>query len=71
MLGLEILTYRETHGEEVAEAKWRANFKGKTLSSPFKLDQDIPNISGATLSSRNITDGVKRLLVLQKVALKP
>lgn len=71
VLGLEILTYRETHGEEVAEAKWRANFKGKTLSSPFKLDQDIPNISGATLSSRNITDGVKRLLVLQKVALKP
>jgi Na+-translocating ferredoxin:NAD+ oxidoreductase subunit G len=71
VLGIEILTYRETHGEEVADAKWRAEFKGKTLSSPFKLDQDIPNISGATLSTRNITDGVKRLLVLREIALNP
>jgi Na+-translocating ferredoxin:NAD+ oxidoreductase RnfG subunit len=71
VLGLEILTYRETHGEEVSDKQWRAKFRGKTLSSPFKLDEDIPNISGATLSCRSLTDGVKRLLVLQQVALKP
>ena len=51
------------------EAAWRKNFKGKTLDDKFKLDVDVPNISGATLSSRNVTDGVKRLLALQKVVL--
>lgn len=70
VLGLEILTYRETHGEEVADKQWRAKFSGKTLASPFKLNEDIPNISGATLSCRSLTDGVKRLLVLQQLALK-
>lgn len=69
VLGIEILSYRETHGGQVREAAWRAHFVGKQLADPFKLDRDIPNISGATLSCRNITDGVKRLLALHKVAL--
>ena len=69
VVGIEILSYRETHGDEVREAAWRKNFKGKTLDDKFKLDVDVPNISGATLSSRNVTDGVKRLLALQKVVL--
>ncbi len=67
VLGIEIMSYRETHGGEVREANWRKNFKGKKLSDPFKLDVDVPNITGATLSSRNILDGVKRVLVLLQV----
>jgi H+/Na+-translocating ferredoxin:NAD+ oxidoreductase subunit G len=67
--GLEITSYRETHGGEVRDAAWRERFIGKTLDDEFKLDVDVPNISGATLSSRNILDGVKRLLALQKVVL--
>lgn len=70
VLGLEILSYRETHGGQVREPGWRARFVGKTVADPFKLDQDIPNISGATLSCRNLTDGVKRLLVIQQQFLK-
>jgi len=69
VLGLEILSYRETHGGQVREASWRKHFAGKTLADPFKLDEDVPNISGATLSCRNILDGVKRLLVLHKFYL--
>ncbi len=69
VLGIEIMSYRETHGGQVRNAEWRKNFRGKTLQDPFKLNKDVPNISGATLSSRNITDGVKRLLALQQVAL--
>lgn len=69
VLGIEIMSYRETKGDQVRDPGWRQHFKGKTLADPFKLDEDVPNISGATLSSRNLTDGVKRLLVLQKVVL--
>ena len=67
--GIEILVYRETYGHQVRNAEWRQKFAGKTLADPFKLDEDIPNISGATLSSANVTKGVKRLLVLQQVVL--
>jgi Na+-translocating ferredoxin:NAD+ oxidoreductase RnfG subunit len=67
--GIEILSYRETHGYQVRNPDWRGKFVGKSLADPFKLDEDIPNISGATLSCRNVTDGVKRLLALHQVVL--
>ena len=70
VLGVEILSYRETHGGQVKEAEWRKHFVGKTVQDQFKLNQDIPNISGATLSCRNITDGVKRLLAIHQIALR-
>ena len=68
--GVEILDYRETHGGEVRNPKWRAQFAGKKLTDPLKLDDDILNISGATLSCRHLADGVKRLLAIHEAALK-
>jgi Na+-translocating ferredoxin:NAD+ oxidoreductase RnfG subunit len=62
--GVEILDYRETYGSEVRHPKWRAQFVGKRVGAPLKLDVDIVNLSGATLSSRNVTTGVRRLLVM-------
>jgi Na+-translocating ferredoxin:NAD+ oxidoreductase RnfG subunit len=69
VLGIEIMEYLETYGDQVREAEWRGQFLGRTEQSGFKLGKDIRNISGATLSCRNITNGVKRLLALQQVAL--
>ncbi len=66
---IEILDYRETYGYQVRDEPWRQQFVGKTAESPLNLDQDIRNISGATLSSRHITDGVRRLLATYEVAL--
>jgi Na+-translocating ferredoxin:NAD+ oxidoreductase RnfG subunit len=68
--GIEILDYRETHGAEVRNAQWRAQFIGKKSDAHLKLDNDIQNISGATLSCKNITNGVKRLLATYEAALK-
>ena len=59
---IEIMDYRESYGYEVRDAAWRAQFSGKSASSPLQLGQDIKNISGATLSSKHVTDGVKRIL---------
>ena len=68
--GIEILDYVESYGYEVAEAQWRNQFVGKTVSDPIKLNQDIQNIGGATLSCKHLTDGVKRVAVLYDIALK-
>jgi len=62
--GVEILDYREPRGGEVRDPRWRAQFVGKRGSSPLRLDEDIQNISGATLSCRHVTEGVRRLLEL-------
>ena len=62
VLGVEILTYRESHGAEVRLPAWRNQFVGKTAADPVKLGADIANISGATLSCTHITDGVHRLV---------
>jgi Na+-translocating ferredoxin:NAD+ oxidoreductase RnfG subunit len=70
ILGIEILEYVESYGYEVAEAEWRKQFIGKTVRDPIKLNQDVQNIGGATLSCKHLTDGVKRVLVLYDLALK-
>ena len=70
VIGIEILEYVESYGYEVAEAQWRKQFIGKTVKDPIKLNQDIQNIGGATLSCKHITDGVKRVAVLYDLALK-
>ena len=66
---VEILEYRETYGDQVRNASWRAQFTGRTKDAPLKLGGDIESISGATLSSRHITDGVKRLLATHALVL--
>ncbi len=68
--GIEILTYRETYGSEINNAKWRAQFTGKKAGAALKLDDDIRNISGATLSSNHITEGVRRIVHTWALALK-
>jgi len=67
---VEILEYRETYGGEVRNPNWRQQFVGKRSGSQLQLGKDIRNISGATLSSRHVTDGVRRLLVMWELMLK-
>ncbi len=60
--GVEILEYRETYGGEIRRPEWRAQFRGRKAGQPLTLGSEIQNISGATLSCRHVTDGVRRLL---------
>jgi hypothetical protein len=64
VLRVDVLYYRETHGWEIRHERWRVQFAGKTASDPVEINRDIANISGATLSCRHVTDGVRRLLAL-------
>ena len=59
---VEILQYRESYGGEIRSPSWLAQFVGKTSGSSLKINGDIRNIAGATLSSTHVTEGVKRVL---------
>lgn len=65
ILRLDVLQYRETHGWEIRGERWRAQFVGKSAGDAVALNNDIANISGATLSCRHVTDGVRRLLAIR------
>lgn len=67
---VEIMDYRESYGHDVRNQAWRRQFVGKTVAQPVKLTNDIENIGGATLSSKNITNGVRRLLFTWDLALR-
>lgn len=67
---IEILEYKETYGWQIDNEKWREQFVGKNINSSLELNKDIKNISGATLSCKHITEGVKRMLALYEIAIK-
>ncbi|MDE2419613.1 MAG: FMN-binding protein [Gammaproteobacteria bacterium] len=67
---VEILQYNESYGEQVRGASWRQQFVGKTATSPLTLNKDIHNISGATLSSKHLTDSIRRVLQFHALVLK-
>src|SRR3990167_9203879 len=52
---VEILVFRESHGGEVHEERFRKQFTGKKADNPVRAGQDIGNIAGATLSSRAVS----------------
>jgi Na+-translocating ferredoxin:NAD+ oxidoreductase RnfG subunit len=67
---VEVLEYRETYGGEIRNPAWRQQFVGKRFASQLQLGKDIKNISGATLSSRHVTDGVRRLVATWQLLLR-
>lgn len=67
VIATEILVYRESHGSEVHRKKFLKQYKNKTSQDPIFVGRDIKNITGATLSARAVSKGVKRALILWKI----
>jgi Na+-transporting NADH:ubiquinone oxidoreductase subunit NqrC len=65
------MAYRESHGSEVRNPSWRAQFDHRRSLDELRFRTDIKNISGATLSSEHVTQGVRWLLALWQAALRP
>jgi Na+-translocating ferredoxin:NAD+ oxidoreductase RnfG subunit len=69
---VELLVFREARGSEVRTKRFNVQYEGKTALDPVRINKDIINISGATMSVRSISAGVKRVLVLvDEFYLKP
>jgi thiamine biosynthesis lipoprotein ApbE len=59
---LAVLVYRESRGGEVARRRFLHQFKGKSLKNPIRINKDIINITGATMSVVCMCEGVKKVL---------
>ena len=69
---VELLVFREAKGSEVGRKRFNAQYEDKTVADPIRINKDILNISGATMSVRSMSAGVKRALVLvDELYLKP
>ena len=71
-MNFEVLVYREARGNEIATKRFNYQYQGKTIGDPVRINRDIINITGATMSVRSASAGVKRVLVLvNEFYLKP
>lgn len=67
--GVEVLVYRESHGAEIRNAAWRRQFVGRRAPGQMRFEDEIRNVSGATLSCRHLTEGVQRISALHAAVL--
>lgn len=65
----EILAFFEPLEYKLTEG-WIDLFKGRKLSDGIKIGYDIPNISGATLSSNATANAVKKVLAIFEVVIR-
>lgn len=71
-MNFEVMVYREARGNEIATKRFNYQYQGKTIGDPIRINRDIINITGATMSVRSASAGVKRVLVLvNEFYLKP
>ncbi|MDI6689243.1 MAG: RnfABCDGE type electron transport complex subunit G [Actinomycetota bacterium] len=64
--GIAVIEHSETPGlgAKIEEASFQKQFRGKSLSDPIEVGEDIDAISGATTSSKAVTNAVKEALEL-------
>ena len=63
---VETVSFREPPNYE-APGRWLELFQGRALSSDLSMRGDIPNVTGATLTTNAVTASVRRVLALHNV----
>ncbi len=56
-----VLVYREDYGGEIGSKRWLKQFNGKSNGKGMEYEKDIQGISGATISVRSFSFGIKKL----------
>jgi hypothetical protein len=62
-----VMVYRESRGDGVRRQRFLKQFVGRDVDDPLRLNRDVVNVTGATLSSRAMAAGVRKALVLSTV----
>lgn len=66
---VEVIAFNEPH-EYIPNQSYIKIFETKSSSDTLRVGKDIPTISGATLSARNLTDGARLALAIYDVVIK-
>jgi hypothetical protein len=61
---VHVMVYRESRGDGVRRQRFLKQFRGRNADDPLRMNRDVTNLSGATMSSRAITAGVRRVLMV-------
>ncbi len=56
-----VMVYRESRGGEIARKRFQQQYQGKKKTDPFKINHDIINITGATMSVRAMNRGIRKV----------
>ncbi|MDR4508327.1 MAG: FAD:protein FMN transferase [Candidatus Brocadiaceae bacterium] len=59
---IAVLVYRESRGGEIVRKRFLYQFIGKSFKHPIRINKDIINITGATMSVRYMCLGVRKVL---------
>ena len=69
LINAEILAFFEP-SEYMQSDKWLSIFYNRKLDNELRIDRDIPNITGATITSHAFTESVRKILAIYQVAVK-
>ncbi|HHT9145641.1 MAG TPA: FAD:protein FMN transferase [Candidatus Wunengus sp. YC61] len=61
---IAVLVYRESRGGEIAKKRFLYQFLEKSLKNPIRINKDIINITGATMSVQYMCAGVRKVLAV-------
>ena len=61
---VSILVYRESRGGEISRERFLRQYRGRASDDPIRINRDIVNVSGATISVISVNRGVKKTLAL-------
>ncbi|GAB4322146.1 MAG: hypothetical protein Kow0074_13490 [Candidatus Zixiibacteriota bacterium] len=64
IIDVRVLVYRENRGGEVQRSRFLGQYRGKDLGDPIRINRDIINITGATISVRSLNAGVRKVLAV-------
>jgi Na+-translocating ferredoxin:NAD+ oxidoreductase RnfG subunit len=64
VVNVRVLIYRESRGDEVRRKRFLRQYRGKHAASPIRINRDIINITGATISVHALNAGVRKALAV-------
>lgn len=59
-----VMVYRESRGGDIQRKRFLSQYKGKRLGDPVRIQKDIINITGATLSVRSMNTQIRRAVAV-------
>lgn len=67
---VHVLAFHEPQ-EYMPPAGWLRQFRGRSLSPGLRIRQEVAGIAGATMSAHAMTAGIRKVLAIFEVLLRP